>query len=102
MKNQKNISDQNVAKKFLGSSYDWKAKLASFAKQSQKPRFYWFLISFTQEMEDFMQMKIMSKQNGDGFDGATEFGWAGHWRLDSDFKRWEFSQCEKNVVKSTL
>ena len=42
-----------------------------------------------------MQMKIMSKRNGYGFDGGTEFGWAGQWRLDSDFKRWEFSQCEK-------
>jgi len=46
-------------------------------------------------MEDFVQLKIMSKRNEDGFDGGTEFGWAGHWRLDSDFKRWEFSQCEK-------
>ena len=62
-------------------------------------------------MEDFVQLKIMSKRNGYGFDGGTEFGWAGQWRLDSDFKRWEFSQCgktkyslslKKNVVKSTL
>jgi len=25
-------------------------------------------------MEDFVQLKIMSKRNEDGFDGGTEFG----------------------------